>query len=135
VALILGAAPVSFLAQTPPAKSSPGNEQSTPAKKSSKPAKKRSPRVRAQSAPTAERIREIQSALAAKGCYAGEPSGKWDARTVEAMKKFQSESELTVTGKLDAKSLQKLGLGSEVAGAARPRPTASSNKPEPPLQQ
>ena len=95
---------------------------------------KRAPRPRAQNAPTPERVLEIQNALAAKGCYSGEPTGKWDARTVEAMKKFQSENGLAVTGKLEAKSLQKLGLGSEIAGVARPRPAASTNKPEPPLQ-
>jgi peptidoglycan hydrolase-like protein with peptidoglycan-binding domain len=135
VALLLCAAPVFPLAQTPPAKSSSSSTPSTPVKKKSKSSKKRAARVRAQNAPTPERIREIQSALAAKGCYEGEPTGKWDARTVEAMKKFQSENELTVTGKLDAKSLQKLGLGSEVAGSARPRPPANGNKPEPPRPQ
>src|SRR5262249_39713833 len=59
-------------------------------------------RERSQKAPTPERIREIQAALAREGSYPGQPSGKWDATTVEAMKRFQSSQGLTPTGKLDA---------------------------------
>jgi len=81
-------------------------------------------RERSQKAPTPERIREIQAALARDGSYPGQPSGKWDATTVEAMKRFQSSHGLTPTGKLDALTLQKLGLGSEIAGRAAPRPPA-----------
>jgi len=90
----------------------------------------RSRRARGQQAPTADRIREIQRALAEKGHYAGEPTGKWDAKSVEAMKKFQASNDLPANGKIDAKSLQKLGLGSEVAGAAPPRPTADRGSPQ-----
>jgi peptidoglycan hydrolase-like protein with peptidoglycan-binding domain len=81
--------------------------------------------VRRQTAPTKERYVEIQSALAKAGHYDGEPNGKWDAKSVAAMKAFQEKNGLKVTGKLDALSLQKLGLGSEIAGLAPPR-TASS---------
>ncbi len=75
-----------------------------------------------QKAPTKDRIREIQSALAWEGAYTGEPNGKWDASSVEAMRRFQASRGLSPSGKLDALSLQKLGLGSEVAGRAAPRP-------------
>ena len=71
-------------------------------------------------APTSARISEIQSALAAQGSYKGQPNGKWDDSTAQAMKEFQSAHGLTPTGKLDALSLQKLGLGSEIAGRAAP---------------
>jgi len=67
---------------------------------------------------------EIQQALAKNGTYSGKPSGKWDAATVAAMKKFQGEQGLNPTGKMDARSLQKLGLGSEIAGLAAPMPPA-----------
>jgi peptidoglycan hydrolase-like protein with peptidoglycan-binding domain len=77
-------------------------------------------------APTPTRIREIQSALAAQGTYKGEPSGKWDDATAESMKQFQSAHGLTPSGKLDALSLQKLGLGSETAGRGAPLPVAQS---------
>ena len=79
-------------------------------------------RERAQQAPTADRISEIQEALAREGAYQGEPTGQWDAATVEAMKRFEAAHGLNVDGKIDALSLQKLGLGSEVAGRAAPRP-------------
>ena len=75
-----------------------------------------------QMAPTPERIQEIQSALAREGYYKEEPSGKWDADTVDAFQHFQQDHALTPTGKLDALSLQKLGLGSEIAGVSAPQP-------------
>src|SRR5271168_857206 len=90
-------------------------------KKSSKKhhASKREP---TQKAPTPQRISEIQSALARGGYYQGEPNGKWDANTVGAMQKFQSSKGLDPSGKLDALTLQKLGLGSSVAGVSAPKP-------------
>jgi peptidoglycan hydrolase-like protein with peptidoglycan-binding domain len=99
------------------------------AKKSSKPGTssgKKGKRVKGQAAPTTDRINEIQGALARNGAYAGEPSGKWDDSTVEAMKKFQAAHGLNATGKMDALTLQKLGLGSETAGMGVPTPPANS---------
>jgi len=75
-----------------------------------------------QMAPTSDRIREIQTALAATDAYKGEPNGKWDAASIDAMKRLQQVNGLNPTGKLDAHSLQKLGLGSETAGRGAPRP-------------
>jgi len=77
-------------------------------------------------APTPERINEIQEALARKGAYTGTPTGKWDDSTADAMKHFQSANGLNPTGKLDALTLQKLGLGSETAGIAAPTPPPNS---------
>jgi peptidoglycan hydrolase-like protein with peptidoglycan-binding domain len=88
--------------------------------------KKKTTRVKGQAAPTPERISEIQEALAKKGVLTNAPSGKWDDSTVEAMKKFQSTNGLTPSGKLDALTLQKLGLGSETAGLAAPTPPPNS---------
>jgi peptidoglycan hydrolase-like protein with peptidoglycan-binding domain len=92
-------------------------------KKSSKNhhASKREP---TQKAPTPQRISEIQSALAHGGYYQGAPNGKWDSNTVAAMQKFQSENGLSSSGKIDAPSLQKLGLGSGTAGVDAPKPVA-----------
>lgn len=78
--------------------------------------------VRLPKGPTPERISQIQSALARGGYYQGDPSGRWDASTVAAVEKFQSANNLDATGKLDAPTLQKLGLGSDIAGVAAPRP-------------
>jgi peptidoglycan hydrolase-like protein with peptidoglycan-binding domain len=83
-------------------------------------------RERGQKAPTPDRISEIQQALAKDGSFSGTPNGKWDDATVDAMKKFQESHGLNPTGKLDAKTLQQLGLGSQTAGAAPPLPPVSS---------
>lgn len=74
-----------------------------------------------QKAPTADRISEIQSALARTGYYKGDPNGKMDPDTIDALQKFQSTNGLEATGKLDALSLQKLGLGSDIAGVSAPK--------------
>ncbi len=86
-------------------------------------------RPRGQKAPTADRIGEIQSGLSRAGYYKGEPTGKWDASTVDAMRRFQQANGLTPTGKIDALSLQKLGLGSDVAGLSAPDPNPPSSAP------
>jgi peptidoglycan hydrolase-like protein with peptidoglycan-binding domain len=120
VAVALGATPA--VAQSSKTSGSAG---STAKKSTSKPTRKRTPvrrrRVRGQMAPTADRIKEIQGALAKSGHYTGEPTGKWDAASVAALKRFQEANDLKASGKLNALTLQKLGLGSETAGAAPPR--------------
>src|SRR5260370_21522777 len=85
-----------------------------------KSSKKAHRRERGQKVPAPDRISEIQKALAKDGSFTGTPNGKWDAATVEATKKFQESHGLNPTGKLDAKTLQQLGLGSQTAGAAPP---------------
>jgi peptidoglycan hydrolase-like protein with peptidoglycan-binding domain len=92
-----------------------------------KSSKKTTRRERGQKVPAPERISEIQTALAKDGSFSGKPSGKWDAPTVEAMKRFQVAHGLNASGKLDAKTLQKLGLGSQTAGLAAPMPPVSSS--------
>ncbi len=91
-------------------------------------------RDKGQKAPTAERVSEIQTALAKDGSFSGTPNGKWDDSTVAAMKKFQAGHALNPSGKLDAKTLQQLGLGSQTAGIAPPTPPvriSSTNAPAP----
>jgi peptidoglycan hydrolase-like protein with peptidoglycan-binding domain len=91
-----------------------------------------------QMAPTPDRIKEIQSALAASDSYKGEPNGKWDDASVAAMKHFQQVNGLNPSGKLDALSLQKLGLGSDTAGRGAPRvarPAGSGTSSTTPLIQ
>ena len=91
-------------------------------------------RERGQKAPTSERISEIQQALAKDGSFAGNPNGKWDDATVEAMRKFQTRNGLNPNGKLDALTLQKLGLGSKTAGVAAPIPVSTSLNATPAAQ-
>ena len=128
VAAGLGVSAASAAAQTPakkkPASTRPGT--SSHRGKSSRSTKKSSRRGKMQKAPTPERITEIQQALAKKGSFAGTPSGKWDNSTVEAMKSFQETHGLNPTGKLDAKTLQQLGLGAPTSGVAPPTPLVST---------
>jgi peptidoglycan hydrolase-like protein with peptidoglycan-binding domain len=64
-----------------------------------------------QLAPTKDRYQQIQQALASKGYYSGEPNGAWGPDSVEALKRFQSDQNLTPDGKLGSLSLIALGLG------------------------
>jgi peptidoglycan hydrolase-like protein with peptidoglycan-binding domain len=79
-----------------------------------------------QKAPTPDRVSEIQSALAREGYYQGDPTGKLDSGTLAALEKFQSANGLDSSGKLDAPTLQKLGLGSDIAGVSAPKPIVPS---------
>src|ERR1700719_2823333 len=107
------------------AKPAAGSGSRSRGKRSSKRSNRRE---RGQKTPAPERISEIQQALAKDGSFNGTPNGKWDDSTVEAMRKFQTGHGLNPSGKLDAKTLQNLGLGSQTAGVAAPmRPVASSS--------
>jgi hypothetical protein len=110
-------------------KSSAHTSPASSKKKSSSKKSRHSRREPTQKTPTPERISEIQSSLARGGYYQGQPNGKWDANTVAAMQKFQSANGLDPSGKLDATSLQKLGLGSGIAGVSAPKqPTPVQGK-------
>ena len=116
-----------------PVKTSPGAGKSSVAKSSNtksgaKKSGKRSSkagRQRGQMTPTPERITEIQEALAKNGALNSTPSGKWDDSTTEAMRRFQAAHGLNPSGKLDARSLNELGLGSTTAGIAAPAPSSA----------
>jgi hypothetical protein len=110
-----------------PQSASTSSRASGSAGKKRKSKKKRVAREPSQKAPTPERITEIQSALARGGYYDGDTNGKWDANTVAAVEKFQSAHGIESSGKLDAPTLQKLGLGSDIAGVSAPTPVKSPN--------
>ena len=124
VLLVSAALVVSAVGSTAAPQSSVNKKQTT-----SKKRKKSKATARGQKAPTPDRIREIQSALNREGAFAGQPTGKWDDATVNAMKKFQENQGLNPTGKIDAVTLVKLGLGSDTAGKGAPIPTASTTAP------
>src|SRR5271165_6160511 len=113
----------------PPSTKAKTSTSNSSGKSSHKSTKKTSSRrkEKGQMAPTPDRISTIQEALAKDGSFSGTPNGKWDDSTVEAMKKFQEGHGLNPSGKLDAKTLQKLGLGSQTAGVAAPTPPVSSS--------
>lgn len=148
LALLLGSVAVGYAAQgTQPPKSGAANSSGTTststatakvtpkkpsasgvhATKTSTSAKRRVVHpavVHTQMAPAPSRISEIQAALSKEGAYQGQPNGKWDAATVDAMRQFQNDHGLTPSGKIDALTLQKLGLGSQVSGLGAPLPLA-----------
>jgi peptidoglycan hydrolase-like protein with peptidoglycan-binding domain len=122
----LGVCVVSAQAETSTAKKKTSTASGSKARRT-KSSRRSGRRERGQKAPAPDRISEIQQALAKDGSFAGTPNGKWDASTLEAMKKFQEAHGLNPTGKLDAKTLQHLGLGSQTAGVAPPLPPVSSS--------
>ena len=65
-----------------------------------------------QSSPTADRYRQIQDALVARGYLSQEEAtGAWGPASADALKKFQAEQTLETTGRIDSLSLIALGLG------------------------
>jgi hypothetical protein len=75
-----------------------------------------------QAAPTPDRYKQIQEALAAKGYLNGEPSGVWNGQSTEALRRFQSDQNLEPSGKLNSLSLIALGLGPKRDNAPVPPP-------------
>ena len=131
----LGVFAASAHAQSPPSKKPSASSKTRSASHHKRSGRKSRRRERGQKAPAPDRISEIQQALAKDGSYTGTPNGKWDDSTVEAVKKFQESHGLTPTGKLDARTLQQLGLGSATAGVAPPLPSTTTSKLTPPSTQ
>jgi hypothetical protein len=88
-------------------------------------------RHRGQAAPTPERYKEIQQALAERGYMEkSTASGEWGAQSSDALKKFQQDRNLQPTGKLDSLSLIALGLGPKHEGTAPVgKPSTSLSQP------
>ena len=84
-----------------------------------------------QQAPTPERYKEIQQALADKGYYKGSVNGEWGPDSVEALKRFQTEQSLTPDGKLTSLSLIAMGLGPKKLTAQSSAPAASPHAQPP----
>jgi hypothetical protein len=110
-------------------KSTPGAKSTTTSTAGSKRGKK-APVRRAttwrnrQLAPSTDRYREIQQALAGKGYLKSEDAnGNWNAASVDALKKFQAEQNLDASGKINSLSLIALGLGPKREPLAAAAPT------------
>jgi peptidoglycan hydrolase-like protein with peptidoglycan-binding domain len=75
--------------------------------------------------PTPERYKEIQQALVDKGYLKSEPNGVWDAQSIDALRQFQTDKKLSVTGRISSASLIGLGLGPNTATAETPSAPAA----------
>lgn len=64
-----------------------------------------------QTAPTPDRYKEIQEALAKKGYLHSEANGVWNQESADALRRFQQDQNLQASGKLDSLSIIALGLG------------------------
>ncbi|MDQ6663096.1 MAG: peptidoglycan-binding protein [Acidobacteriota bacterium] len=72
-----------------------------------------------QLAPSADRYREIQEALASKGYLKSPPTGVWDQESAGALRRFQEEQNLQATGRVNSLSLIALGLGPKTEPSSR----------------
>ena len=83
-----------------------------------------------QLAPTPDRYKEIQSALAAKGYLKPEDAnGSWNQASADGLKRFQSEQNIESTGKINSLSLIALGLGPKHETPLVPTQTPPTNTP------
>jgi len=82
-----------------------------------------------QQAPSPERYKEIQQALASKGFYQGEPSGEWGPDSIDSLKRFQTAQNLTPDGRIGSLSLIALGLGPKRLTAKSDTPPAQQATP------
>lgn len=82
-----------------------------------RPRARRSHRLHGQQAIDPARATEIQQALIKAHYLTGEPSGAWDANTVAAMQKYQSDHGWQTRLMPDSRALEKLGLGPDYSTA------------------
>jgi peptidoglycan hydrolase-like protein with peptidoglycan-binding domain len=75
-----------------------------------------------QMAPTPDRYKEIQDALAKRGYLHGEATGAWDQESADALRRFQQDQNLQPSGKLNSLSLIALGLGPKHDTTVRTEP-------------
>jgi Putative peptidoglycan binding domain len=75
------------------------------------------------------RAREIQAALVRANYMQGEPTGKWDQTTKDAMARFQADNGWQTKTVPDSRALIKLGLGPSQDHLLNPE-TAITTRPE-----
>ena len=69
--------------------------------------------------PTKDQITMVQQALAKDGLYKGKVDGEWNNALGDALKKYQTQNKLKVTGKLDEETLAKLKPAMPAAAPAQ----------------
>ena len=89
-------------------------------------AKKSSWKRHGQQGITSDRAREIQEALIRQNYLKGEPNGIWDARTQEAMSRYQADNGWQAKVTPDSRALIKLGLGPKYSDKDLLNPSSTS---------
>jgi photosystem II stability/assembly factor-like uncharacterized protein len=87
-----------------------GEKKKPATKKSAKPVART---AKGQSSPSSDVVLRAQELLNSAGYHMGEPDGKPGPATTAALKKFQGDRHLPVTGRLDAITLAALGIGKD----------------------
>ena len=91
-----------------------------------------------QLAPTPDRYKDIQAALATRGYLKQAPNGVWDAPSADALRRFQQDQNLEPSGKLNSLSLIALGLGAKRGAPVVPpgaKPVPATLTPQAPRVQ
>jgi len=103
-------------------KSSKSSKSSKSAKTSGSKSKKKSAKATSHGQHTIdqERTLAIQEALVREHYLSGEPTGKWDQDTKDALVRFQSENGWQTKVTPDSRALIKLGLGPDKKGLLNP---------------
>ena len=105
------------------APNTPEKKKAAPVKRGAKPTAMTARRTPRTTAPKLddETMVQSQQALLDAGYHFGDPDGKLGPATIAALKKFQTDRHLPVTGKLDAITLAALGISSSNGGATEER--------------
>ena len=108
------------------------SKSSTSAKTSSSKSKKKSAKATSHGQHTIdqERTLEIQQALVREHYLTGEPTGKWDQDTKDALLRMQAENGWQTKLTPDSRALIKLGLGPDKTGLLNPDTAVMSSPHE-----
>jgi hypothetical protein len=139
MALLLAGTATSTTSQTKSTKSTKSSSSShksskstTSAKTSSGKSKKKSAKATSHGQHTIdqERTLEIQQALVREHYLSGEPTGKWDQETKDALLRMQAENGWQTKLTPDSRALIKLGLGPDKKGLLNPDTAVMSSPHE-----
>jgi hypothetical protein len=111
-------------------KSSKSSKSSTTSSSKSKNKKSAKSTAHGQHAIDPQRTIAIQQALVQEHYLSGEPTGKWDQATKDALVRFQAENGWQTKVTPDSRALIKLGLGPDKKGLLNPDTAVMSSPHE-----
>lgn len=129
MALFASLAPAATVSKT--TKASAKSSVSSAKKNKKNVHRKRASRRRGQKGIQSDRARQIQAALIREHYLSGEPSGVWDDRTRDAMRRYQDDNGWQTKVLPDARALIKLGLGPDQSALLNPDTAATHPELQP----